>query len=167
MYSSNISPCRGVAQPGRALGSGPRGRWFESTRPDQLIQRFTARRSAPGRFVCNEIATASAVVVERRNPLADTDASCVEAKGRIAALAVPVPSRQKCSPSLNVWRLFLDVYTGSMSKDSCVVQSLGGALDAGHILTERTPSGRGRAAEGALAHNQKEAGHREHHHVAP
>ena len=28
--------CRGVAQPGRALGSGPRGRWFESTRPDQL-----------------------------------------------------------------------------------------------------------------------------------
>ena len=27
---------RGVAQPGRALGSGPRGRWFESTRPDQF-----------------------------------------------------------------------------------------------------------------------------------
>src|SRR5262245_46495495 len=32
----NFSPCRGVAQPGRALGSGPRGRWFESTRPDHL-----------------------------------------------------------------------------------------------------------------------------------
>ncbi len=30
--------CRGVAQPGRALGSGPRGRWFESTRPDQIQQ---------------------------------------------------------------------------------------------------------------------------------
>ena len=28
---------RGVAQPGRAPGSGPGGRWFESTRPDQLI----------------------------------------------------------------------------------------------------------------------------------
>ena len=28
--------CRGVAQPGRALGSGPRGRRFESSRPDQF-----------------------------------------------------------------------------------------------------------------------------------
>src|SRR5258708_28513825 len=28
------SSSRGVAQPGRALGSGPRGRWFESNRPD-------------------------------------------------------------------------------------------------------------------------------------
>src|SRR5258706_3530247 len=28
---------RGVAQPGRAPGSGPGGRWFESTRPDQTI----------------------------------------------------------------------------------------------------------------------------------
>src|SRR5262249_30345028 len=26
---------RGVAQLGRALGSGPRGRWFKSSRPDQ------------------------------------------------------------------------------------------------------------------------------------
>ena len=30
--------CRGVAQSGRALGSGPRGRRFESSRPDQLNQ---------------------------------------------------------------------------------------------------------------------------------
>ena len=30
--------CRGVAQPGRALGSGPRGRRFESSRPDQKSQ---------------------------------------------------------------------------------------------------------------------------------
>ncbi len=29
---------RGVAQPGRAPGSGPGGRWFESTRPDQIFQ---------------------------------------------------------------------------------------------------------------------------------
>ena len=28
---------RGVAQPGRALGSGPRGRRFKSSRPDQLF----------------------------------------------------------------------------------------------------------------------------------
>ena len=27
---------RGVAQPGRALGSGPRSRWFKSSRPDHL-----------------------------------------------------------------------------------------------------------------------------------
>ena len=31
--------CRGVAQPGRALGSGPRGRRFKSFRPDQYIAR--------------------------------------------------------------------------------------------------------------------------------
>ena len=28
--------CRGVAQPGRASGSGPEGRWFESSRPDHF-----------------------------------------------------------------------------------------------------------------------------------
>src|SRR6266508_4049669 len=33
--------CRGVAQPGRALGSGPRGRRFESSRPDH---KFLAKR---------------------------------------------------------------------------------------------------------------------------
>ena len=32
------TPSRGVAQPGRALGSGPRGRWFKSTRPDQFFK---------------------------------------------------------------------------------------------------------------------------------
>ncbi len=35
---------RGVAQPGRALGSGPRCRWFKSSRPEFLI-RFVARGS--------------------------------------------------------------------------------------------------------------------------
>src|SRR5262245_24430522 len=34
--SHPLSPSRGVAQPGRALGSGPRGRRFESSRPDQF-----------------------------------------------------------------------------------------------------------------------------------
>ena len=33
--------CRGVAQPGRALGSGPRGRRFKSSRPDQF-SRFSS-----------------------------------------------------------------------------------------------------------------------------
>jgi hypothetical protein len=36
-YDSHSSK-RGVAQPGRALGSGPRGRWFESNRPDHFSQ---------------------------------------------------------------------------------------------------------------------------------
>ena len=30
--------CRDVAQPGRALRSGRRGRWFKSSRPDQGLQ---------------------------------------------------------------------------------------------------------------------------------
>src|ERR1041384_8320743 len=42
---------RGVAQPGRALGSGPRGRRFKSYRPDQLNQQLTARPQTPGRFL--------------------------------------------------------------------------------------------------------------------
>ena len=33
-----VACVRGVAQPGRAPGSGPGGRWFESTRPDQIFQ---------------------------------------------------------------------------------------------------------------------------------
>jgi hypothetical protein len=35
---------RGVAQPGRALGSGPRGRRFKSSRPDQLSTSFQVGR---------------------------------------------------------------------------------------------------------------------------
>lgn len=38
-HSSVQSSRRGVAQPGRAPGSGPGGRWFESTRPDQIPGR--------------------------------------------------------------------------------------------------------------------------------
>ena len=33
-----ITSCRGVAQPGRALGSGPRGRRFKSSRPDHFFR---------------------------------------------------------------------------------------------------------------------------------
>jgi hypothetical protein len=31
---------RDVAQPGSALRSGRRGRWFESSHPDQAVQNF-------------------------------------------------------------------------------------------------------------------------------
>ena len=37
--SCTMNGCRGVAQPGRALGSGPRGRRFKSSRPDQLFRK--------------------------------------------------------------------------------------------------------------------------------
>ena len=40
---------RGVAQSGRALGSGPRGRWFESSRPDQNFLR--KREALASRFL--------------------------------------------------------------------------------------------------------------------
>ena len=33
--------CRGVAQPGRASGSGPEGRWFESSHPDHFTQVYS------------------------------------------------------------------------------------------------------------------------------
>jgi hypothetical protein len=36
LKQSTCRLCRGVAQPGRASGSGPEGRWFESSRPDFL-----------------------------------------------------------------------------------------------------------------------------------
>ena len=35
---------RGVAQPGSALASGARGRWFKSTRPDQIRRPMRATR---------------------------------------------------------------------------------------------------------------------------
>jgi hypothetical protein len=35
--------CRGVAQPGRAPGSGPGGRRFKSSLPDQFFQALKAR----------------------------------------------------------------------------------------------------------------------------
>src|ERR1700741_2833405 len=38
MQVRRVLPCRGVAQPGRAPGSGPGGRRFKSSLPDQLFQ---------------------------------------------------------------------------------------------------------------------------------
>jgi hypothetical protein len=56
--SSLQSPCRGVAQPGRALGSGPRGRWFESTRPDQFRPGGFAPPGPPTRSLARRFAGA-------------------------------------------------------------------------------------------------------------
>ena len=39
-------PFRGVAQPGRALGSGPRGRRFKSYRPDSIPRTYGRRLAA-------------------------------------------------------------------------------------------------------------------------
>src|SRR6266480_2493816 len=49
--SRHIESClllRGVAQPGRALGSGPRGRRFESSRPDQIVSVIKTRSNTDG-----------------------------------------------------------------------------------------------------------------------
>ena len=40
---------RGVAQPGRVLGSGPRGRQFKSAHPDHLLPPHRPRRASPRR----------------------------------------------------------------------------------------------------------------------
>ena len=45
-----MAPIRGVAQFGSAFGSGPKGRWFKSSRLDQ--QKALATASA----FCNEVA---------------------------------------------------------------------------------------------------------------
>ena len=53
---------RGVAQFGRALGSGPRGRQFKSVRPDQLMKKqvhayYSGRVQGVGfRFTAEDIA---------------------------------------------------------------------------------------------------------------
>src|SRR6266705_3364691 len=39
------SAYRGVAQPGSALGLGPRGRWFESNRPDSLKAKVKRQKA--------------------------------------------------------------------------------------------------------------------------
>lgn len=44
---------RGVAQIGRALGSGPRGRWFKSTYPDARIGSSTGRALAQASHLHN------------------------------------------------------------------------------------------------------------------
>ena len=41
---------RGVAQLGRALGSGPRGRWFESSRPDHFRENGPPASRRAGHF---------------------------------------------------------------------------------------------------------------------
>ncbi len=40
---------RGVAQFGSALGLGPRGRWFESSRPDHLFYTESGGSSNPSK----------------------------------------------------------------------------------------------------------------------
>jgi hypothetical protein len=41
--------CRGVAQPGRASGSGPEGRWFECSRPDHFTVPISQERQLHAR----------------------------------------------------------------------------------------------------------------------
>src|SRR5580698_10592514 len=48
--------CRDVAQPGRALAWGARGRQFKSARPDQSIQKYSQKLQAcPLRFHISQV----------------------------------------------------------------------------------------------------------------
>ena len=42
VYTGLFYPRRGVAQSGSALGWGPSGRWFESSRPDHFMLYINA-----------------------------------------------------------------------------------------------------------------------------
>lgn len=44
---------RGVAQPGSALGSGPRGRRFESSHPDVLFIDLKIGKEKEDEILCN------------------------------------------------------------------------------------------------------------------
>ena len=74
---------RGVAQPGRAPGSGPGGRRFESSRPDHV--RCTLRATT-ATMVCVKKDQATedreAVVASLRDALGNVDKSLVGNKGR-------------------------------------------------------------------------------------
>ena len=62
---------RGVAQPGSALGLGPRGRRFESSRPDHKYQQLTAANIG-GRICwtqCDDIVALAAELVIHRQLL--------------------------------------------------------------------------------------------------
>ena len=52
---------RGVAQPGRALGWGPSGRWFESSLPDQS---YFLRESYKRLFLFNQKITLALIWIE-------------------------------------------------------------------------------------------------------
>ena len=55
---SSLENGRGVAQPGSALGSGPRGRRFKSSRPDHVSTLDEGDTGADPRSRCRESATA-------------------------------------------------------------------------------------------------------------
>ena len=45
--------CRDVAQPGSALDWGSRGRWFESSHPDQYLRVGSSLKGRPVFFCCD------------------------------------------------------------------------------------------------------------------
>ena len=51
MLKCNVTVCRDVAQPGRALRSGRRGRWFKSSRPDHDFNKLRLLELPGDRFL--------------------------------------------------------------------------------------------------------------------
>ncbi len=90
------APCRDVAQPGRAPGSGPGGRWFKSSRPDHSIAPLRPRaasgpavppRADPGRADSGEYAEAHGGRVHPGRRLAPAPTRPLTPAGARAALA--------------------------------------------------------------------------------
>ena len=54
VYTEVDPPCRDVAQPGRALAWGARGRQFKSARPDHLNQSLTNPTNAGDRLAVGD-----------------------------------------------------------------------------------------------------------------
>src|SRR5205085_1899346 len=63
-FLGSLPWCLGVAQPGRALGSGPRGRKFKSFRPDCNCENKRAGQSSP-LFCCQHLSFKSAASFRR------------------------------------------------------------------------------------------------------
>ena len=59
MLPYHSATCRGVAQPGRALGSGPRGRRFKSSRPDHFISITYGCQHWPPLLLCGQFVPTS------------------------------------------------------------------------------------------------------------
>ena len=74
-----VKKCRGIAQPGRALRSGRRGRRFESSFPDQPFKQDAQVIQSLGRLVLLRPCTAQAIGV---------DGAVADARGAVARCAL-------------------------------------------------------------------------------
>jgi hypothetical protein len=123
------SGCRGVAQPGRALGSGPRGRRFKSSRPDHNssapLQRVCSGRSfwrapAEAPFFCSPsgrlcLSLTACSPLSRGAALFDHDASSSRL-GNIAVTILPRVQENEVMEAIGCALLDFRRFSGSSSE---------------------------------------------------